>query len=82
MYLYMLDELDKSMYREQDMTNKKVDTIQNMYLFSMYIDIVKDTTNSISVTEISDEVLNQQIKYSEWRMMIYFSPVVSVVFTL
>ncbi|MBQ5312018.1 MAG: GGDEF domain-containing protein [Oscillospiraceae bacterium] len=70
LYLYMLDELDKSMYREQDMTNKKVDTIQNMYLFSMYIDIVKDTTNSISVTEISDEVLNQQIKYSEWRMMI------------
>lgn len=69
-YVFILDELDKSSYREEDLTNKKVDTIQNMYLFSMYIDIVKDETSSISVTEISDEVVNQQLKYTDWRMMI------------
>lgn len=69
-YILILDELDKSMYLDEDMTHKKVDTIQNIYLFSMYIDIVKDTTSSISVTEISDETMNQQLKYSDWRLMI------------
>ena len=69
-YIFILDELDRSMYHDEDMTNKKVDAIQNIYLFSMYIDIVKDTTSSISVTEISDETMNQQLKYSDWRMMI------------
>ena len=69
-YMILLDELDKSMFRDEDMTNKKVDTIQNVYLFSMYIDIVKDTTSSIRVTEISGEVINQQLKYTQWRMMI------------
>lgn len=69
LYLFFLDELDKSLL-DEDSTNKKVDTIQSIYLFSMYLDIVKDTTSSISVTEISDEVVNQQLKYSEWRMMI------------
>lgn len=69
-YLFILNELDKSLYADEDFTEKKVDTIQNSYLFSMYVDLVKDTTNSISVTEISDEVMNQQLKYSEWRMMI------------
>ncbi|MBP3798745.1 MAG: GGDEF domain-containing protein [Ruminococcus sp.] len=69
-YMILLDELDKSMFRDEDMTNKKVDTIQNIYLFSMYIDIVKDTTSSIRVTEISGDVINQQLKYTQWRMMI------------
>ncbi|MBR6157385.1 MAG: GGDEF domain-containing protein [Lachnospiraceae bacterium] len=69
-YLFLLDELDISVCRDEDLTNKKVDAIQNIYLFSMYIDIVRDTTSSISVTEISDEVVNQQLKYSEWRNMI------------
>lgn len=69
-YLFILDELDKSQYREETMTNKKVSTIQNTYLFSMYVDLVKDTTESISISEISDETTNAQIKYSEWRMMI------------
>ncbi|MCR5128958.1 MAG: GGDEF domain-containing protein [Lachnospiraceae bacterium] len=69
-YLFLLDELDISVTQDDDMTNKKVDTIQKVYLFSMYIDIVKDTTSSISVTEISDEVVNQQLKYTDWRMMI------------
>ena len=69
-YLFILDELDKSLFLDEEFTSQKVATIQNTYLFSMYIDLVKDTTSSISVTEISDEVMNQQLKYSEWRMMI------------
>jgi diguanylate cyclase (GGDEF)-like protein len=36
----------------------------------MYIDIVHDTTSSISISEISDDTVNASIKYSEWRMMI------------
>ena len=69
-YLFILDELDKSQYREESLTNKKVTTIQNTYLFSMYVDLVKDTTDSISISEISDETTNVQLKYSEWRLMI------------
>ena len=69
-YLLILDELDGSQYVDESLTHKKVSTIQNTYLFSMYADIVRDTINSISVTEISDEVMNQQLKYSEWRLMI------------
>lgn len=69
-YLFVLDELDGSQYIDETLTNKKVDTIQNTFLFSMYIDLTHDSTSSISVTEISDDVMNQQIKYSDWRMMI------------
>lgn len=69
-YLFVLNELDGSFYIDETLTTKKVSTIQNTYLFSMYVDLVKDTTNSISITEISDEVMNQQLKYSDWRMMI------------
>ena len=69
-YLFTIDELDKSQFRDETLTENKVTAIQNIYLFSMYIDIVKDTTNSISVTELSDEVINQQLKYTEWRKMI------------
>ena len=70
LYLFVLDELDGSLYIDETLTTKKVSTIQNTYLFSMYVDLVKDTTNSISITEISDEVMNQQLKYTDWRMMI------------
>lgn len=69
-YLILLDELDGSQYIDETLTTKKVDTIQDTYLFSMYVDLIKDTTNSISITEISDEVMNQQLKYSDWRLMI------------
>ena len=69
-YIFILDELDASQYVDETLTNKKVKSIQSTYLFSMYADIVNDTINSISVTEISDDVMNQQLKYSEWRMMI------------
>ena len=68
--VFVLDELDSSENEEELQTNNKVTTIQNTYLFSMYIDLVKDVTSSISITEISDETVNTQIKYSDWRMMI------------
>ena len=66
-YLFFLDELDRSMLHDEEINNQ---INANVYLFSMYIDIARDTTSSISVTEISDEVVNQQLKYSEWRLMI------------
>ena len=69
-YIFIMDELDKSQYLDETFTSNKVDTIQNTYLFSMYVDLMKDTINSISVTEMSNDVINQQIKYSEWREMI------------
>ncbi len=70
MYLYLLDELDSSENTEEKLTTNKVETIQSTYLFSMYIDIVRDTTSSINISEISEETMNQIIKYSDWRMMI------------
>lgn len=69
-YLFIMDELDDNEYEEEYSTTKKVNTIQNTFLFSMYIDLVHDTTSSISVTEISDDTLNASIKYSDWRFMI------------
>ena len=68
--ILILDELDESEYEDEVQTNSKVNTIQNTYLFSMYVDLVKDVTSSISITEISDETVNTQIRYSDWRMMI------------
>lgn len=69
-YMFMMDELDDNEYEEEFSTAKKVNTIQNTYLFSMYIDLVHDSTSSLSITEISDDTVNSNIKYSEWRMMI------------
>ena len=69
-YLILLDELDNSEYMKDFFTSEKVSTIQNTYLFSMYIDLFKDSTSSISITEISDETVHSSIKYSEWRYMI------------
>jgi diguanylate cyclase (GGDEF)-like protein len=36
----------------------------------MFIDVRLDTINSISITEISDEVMHQELKYTDWRMKI------------
>jgi diguanylate cyclase (GGDEF) domain len=69
-YLFIMDELDDNEYKEEYSTTKKVNTIQNTFLFSMYIDLVHDTTSSISITEISDDTVNSSIKYSDWRFMI------------
>ncbi len=69
-YLIILDELDNSEYMKDFLTNEKVTTIQNTYLFSMYVDLIKDSTSSISITEISDETMHSEVKYTDWRMMI------------
>ena len=69
-YIFILDELDDNESLQESLTTKKINTIQNTYLFSMYIDLVADTTSSINVTEISDDVVNYNLKYSDWRMMI------------
>ncbi|MBO7583246.1 MAG: GGDEF domain-containing protein [Treponema sp.] len=69
-YLFVLDELDTSEYVREFLTDTKVDTIQNTYLFSMYVDLIKDTTNSINVTEISSQPVNYDVTYTAWRMMI------------
>ncbi|MCR5110863.1 MAG: GGDEF domain-containing protein [Ruminococcus sp.] len=69
-YVILLDELDNSLYIDDNLTEEKVTTIQDTYLFSMFIDVRLDTINSISITEISDEVMHQELKYTDWRMKI------------
>ena len=69
-YIFIMDEFDDNESLQESLTTKKINTIQNTYLFSMYIDLVADTTSSINVTEISDDVVNYNLKYSDWRMMI------------
>ena len=69
-YIILLDELDNSLYIDDNLTEEKVTTIQDTYLFSMFIDVRLDTINSISITEISDEVMHQELKYNDWRMKI------------
>ena len=69
-YLFVMDEFIDSESLQESLTTKKISTIQSSYLFSMYIDLIKDTTSSINVAEISEDVVNYNLKYSEWRMMI------------
>lgn len=69
-YLFILDELDTSEYVREFLTDKKTETIQSSYLFSMYVDLIKDISYSINVTEISDNPMNYDINYSTWRNMI------------
>ena len=69
-YIFVLDEFNDNESLQESLTTKKINTIQSSYLFSMYIDLVADTTSSINVTEISDDVVNYNLKYSDWRMMI------------
>ncbi len=69
-YLFLLDELDSNESQQEVATSKKVDTIQGSFLFSMYFDLGKNTTSSLSVTEISDDTVHAEISYSDWRHMI------------
>lgn len=70
-YLLILADLDNSEYIQEFLTYEKVNNIQSTYLFSMYVDLIKDTTSSISVTEISDEPMNAtELSYTNWRLMI------------
>ncbi len=68
-YVFAMDELDEDEYTEEFMTSNKVNTIQNTYLFSMYVDLISDNTSSISITEVSGATVNSTIKYSQWRLM-------------
>lgn len=68
-YIFAMDELNDGENVEEHATSSKVTTIQSTYLFSMYVDLIRDTTSSISVTEISDDTVNAIIKYSQWRLM-------------
>lgn len=68
-YIFTMDELADE-YKQEYMTTGKVSAIQSSYLFSMYVDLVQDTTGSINVSEISDDTVNAALKYSEWRLMI------------
>lgn len=68
-YIFTMDELADE-YKQEYMTTGKVNAIQSSYLFSMYVDLVEDTTGSINVSEISDDTVNAALKYSEWRLMI------------
>lgn len=67
--IFAMNILDDDEYVEEFMTTKKVDTIQNTYLFSMFVDLIRDSTSSICVTEISEDTVKSSIKYSEWRLM-------------
>lgn len=69
-YIFVLNELDYEDSVSDMMSSTKVHTIQNTYLFSMYIDLIKNTTSSLSVTEVSDENMHSHILYTDWRMMI------------
>ena len=69
-YMFLMDELDNSEYLREFMTDTKLDTIQSSFLFSMYVDLIKDLANSINITEMSNNPQNYDVKYSEWRKMI------------
>lgn len=69
-YIILLFDLDKSEYERDSKMENKVKTIQETYLFSMYVDLNKDYVGSINVSEISNDDMHYEVKYSEWRMMI------------
>lgn len=69
-YIILLFDLDKSEYERNVGLETKVKTIQETYLFSMYVDINKDQVSSINISEISNDDMHYEVKYTEWRMMI------------
>lgn len=72
-HVLLLIEMDNSEYMQEFFTKEKESIINSNsnYLFSMRVDLVKDTCNSVSVTEMSDDPMNYtELKYSQWRMMI------------
>ena len=69
-YLFMLDELDNCEYLRDFYTNRKLDTIESSFLFSMYVDLIKDISYSINITELTNNPANYDVKYSAWRQMI------------
>jgi len=71
MYMLILDELDESESVQEFLTNNKLKNIENIYLYSMYVDLINDTIHSINISEISDEPMHAtDLKYTGWRNMI------------
>lgn len=66
-YLLIMDELDPDENEQESQTFRKVETIEKTFLFSMYIDLVEDTTGSLNISEISEEDVQAELKYSDWR---------------
>ena len=62
-----MDELDDE---HEENFSRKVESIQNTFLFSMYIDLAQNTISSLNITEVSDETVYAALSYSQWRMMI------------
>ncbi|MCR4739751.1 MAG: GGDEF domain-containing protein [Lachnospiraceae bacterium] len=69
-YMLIMDELDPEENEQESQTYRKVETIEKTFLFSMYIDLVEDKTGSLNISEISEENVQADLKYSDWRNMI------------
>ncbi len=69
-YMLIMDELNPEENEMENQTYRKVETIEKTFLFSMYIDLVEDTTGSLNISEISEEAVQAELKYSDWRNMI------------
>ncbi|MCR5502359.1 MAG: GGDEF domain-containing protein [Lachnospiraceae bacterium] len=69
-YMLIMDELDPEENEQESQTYQKVETIEKTFLFSMYIDLVEDKTGSLNISEISEENVQAELKYTDWRNMI------------
>lgn len=69
-YVILLCDLDQSETERNKKTESKVKAMQETYLFSMYVDLNKDSVSGINVSEISNDDMHYDVKYTEWRMMI------------
>lgn len=69
-YIIVICDLGEEEIAREASTESKVKTIQKTYLFSMYVDLNKDSTGSINVSEISGDDMHYEVKYSDWRLMI------------
>lgn len=69
-YMLIMDELDSNESEQENQTYRKVETIEKTFLFSMYIDLVEDATGSLNISEISEDEVQAELKYTDWRNMI------------
>ncbi len=69
-YMLIMDELDSNESEQENQTYRKVETIEKTFLFSMYIDLVEDMTGSLNISEISEDEVQAELKYTDWRNMI------------
>lgn len=69
-YMLIMDELDSTETEQESRTYRKVETIEKTFLFSMYIDLVEDKTGSLNISEISEDEVQAELKYTDWRKTI------------